>query len=565
MFKQVQLARQLTVLLLFLTFSFQILFSQEKEKAEKLRKIISEYGQAEVIVPFTGKVATGYLGKYVSIAAVDDNNIHVILSVHTIEWFFRQNYSYNIIERIPSKGIINSANLNQAMEWNSYPSYSQYDSIMQSFARKYPGLCRLDTIGMSINGKVVFAMKVSDNAAEEEDEPQVFYTSSIHGDETGGFILMLRLIDHLLKNYTVNGRVQHLVNSLEIWINPLANPDGTYRNGNLIINPVRWNASGVDLNRNFPDPDEPGIVQEKETSDMIRFMRKHRFILSANFHSGAQVVNYPWDRWPQLHADDAWFRMISRKYADTAHSYSVPTYMRDLDNGVTRGISWYKINGGRQDFVTYELHGREVTIELDDAYITPPNELGNLWDYNRNSLLGYLENAFYGIHGNVTDVRTLRPVAARIFIAGHDADNSHIFTDSLTGSFVRMLAPGEWDIAITAKGYRDTILRNIVLGRDHTIDLAVMMTPSESGVPLIYPNPARSVIKIVLPPQITGEVNLKVFSPSGSMISDYNTVASAGIPLIYDAGRLATGVYGIQITHKFSGSVIRNKFVVIRN
>ena len=43
--------------------------------------------------------------------------------------------------------------------------------------------------------------------------------------------------------------------------------------------------------------------------------------------------------------------------------------MNDLDNGVTRGDVWYQIYGGRQDFVTYELQGREVTIELDDQII----------------------------------------------------------------------------------------------------------------------------------------------------------------------------------------------------
>ena len=55
---------------------------------------------------------------------------------------------------------------------------------------------------------------------------------------------------------------------------------------------------------------------------MMKFMREHKFALSANFHSGAEVVNYPWDRWWWLHADNDWFYNISRKYADTVHLYS---------------------------------------------------------------------------------------------------------------------------------------------------------------------------------------------------------------------------------------------------
>ena len=103
---------------------------------------------------------------------------------------------------------------------------------MQSFPKLYPSLCSLDTIGTSINGKLVLALKISDNPAVDEDKPAVFYTSTMHGDETGGFILMLHLADYLLKNYNLDARVKNLIDNLEIWINPLANPDGTYNTGN---------------------------------------------------------------------------------------------------------------------------------------------------------------------------------------------------------------------------------------------------------------------------------------------------------------------------------------------
>ena len=105
------------------------------------------------------------------------------------------------MERDATKGIVSASNIAEAMEWDSYPTYTQYDSIMRHFNALYPDLCRLDTIGTSINGKLVLALKISDNASANEDEPEVFYTSTIHGDELAGYVLMLRLADYLLSNY----------------------------------------------------------------------------------------------------------------------------------------------------------------------------------------------------------------------------------------------------------------------------------------------------------------------------------------------------------------------------
>ena len=438
--------------------------SQNINPDDRLRQIISKDGQVEVTIPYTNNKSIEKLTSKVSILSVKDKVVHISLSPLTVEWFIMQKFYYEIVERLSTKSILSALNVDQALQWDNYPTYSQYDSIMQSFVKLYPALCHLDTIGTSVNGKLVLALKISDNAAADEDEPEVFYTSTMHGDETGGFILMLHLIDYLLKNYPVSSRVKNLVDNLEIWINPLANPDGTYGTGNTISSPTRYNANGYDLNRNFPDPFTPNTVKQRETLDMIKFMRKHKFVLSANFHSGSEVVNYPWDRWlSKLHADDSWFNSISRAYADTAHVYAGPAYMNILDNGVTRGAVWYIVYGGRQDFMTWELHGREVTIELDDQYITPAAQLTLLWQNNWHSLLGYLENALYGIHGLVRNTKTHAPVPAKVFIEAYDKDSSQVYSDTLTGSFVRMLVPGSWNLTFSATGYRDTTINNITV------------------------------------------------------------------------------------------------------
>jgi hypothetical protein len=562
---------RLIILSLFLAGTPELL-SQVVTQDDKLLGEISRFGQADVVIPYPGRDAINTITRYVSISSVSDKEVVISLSPATAGWFISRKFNYHIVEREYTKGVLMAANISEAMDWESYPTYTDYVAIMQAFAANYPSLCRLDTIGTSVYGKLVLALKISDNINTDEHEPAVFYSSTIHGDELAGFILMMRLADSLLSGYSTSARIRNMVNDLEIWINPLANPDGTYRTGNTIDNPVRFNINGTDLNRNFPDPLDPGIVPEKENLDMIKFMRKHRFVLSANFHSGAEVVNYPWDRWfSKYHADDEWFNYISRAYADTVHKYSATGYLTGItteDNGVTRGADWYVIWGGRQDFITWELQGREVTVELDYTKQTPAAQLGLLWRYNCRSLLDYLENARYGIHGLVRDDGTLVPVAAKVFINGHDKDSSHVYSDTLSGRFVRMLSPGLWNLTFSAAGYRDTTVSNIevVNGQNTslTVNLKPLSTEIETGKPenpILSPNPAQAGLSCLLPDKMGGDMQVTIFDQSGKKVTDYHAVYYPGVKHIIDLSGFKTGMYFVTFRKPAGGITYTGKFI----
>jgi hypothetical protein len=547
-------------------------YSQENRNNEKLRDIVREFGQAEVTVPYTSRSEADNLSQHLSVYSVRDKQLYISLSPLTLDWFISQNLDYQIIENKGVMDLVSALNIKQAMEWDTYPTYTQYDSIMKQFTTLYPSLCRLDTIGQSINNRLVLALKISDNAVIDENEPEVFYTSSMHGDETGGFVLMLRFIDYLLKNYNTIPRVRNLVDNLEIWINPLANPDGTYRSGNSITSPVRVNASGYDLNRSFPDPGDPSIIVPRENVDMIKFMRKRRFVLSVNFHGGAEVVNYPWDRWyTRYHADDTWFLGISRAYADTVHRYSSTGYMTDQTNGVTRGADWYTIKGGRQDFITWELQGREVTIELDRIKTTPAAQLGLLWLYNHSSLIGYLENGLYGIHGIVRDSVTLAPVSAKVFISGHDKDSSHVYSDTIFGSFVRLLAHGSYNLTFSSAGYKSKTVKNINVSEGEKTDLIVDLVSDlrhidipESGSPTLYPNPAIHMLNAMLPEGVQDNVNIKIVNSSGQVVTDYNIFSQRGVPVMIDVSRLSGGSYTVIFKSLYTGNTSHGRFIVVK-
>ncbi|MEG2071047.1 MAG: M14 family zinc carboxypeptidase, partial [Bacteroidales bacterium] len=82
------------------------------------------------------------------------------------------------------------------------------------------------------------------------------------------------------------------------------------------------------------------------------------------------------------HADDGWFEMIGRKYADSCHFYADNNYFTEMNNGVTQGAAWYTVEGSRQDYMNFYQHCREATIELSLNKIPDSTVLSQLWRYN---------------------------------------------------------------------------------------------------------------------------------------------------------------------------------------
>jgi hypothetical protein len=469
--------------------------------------------------------------------------------------------------------------------WDRYPTYQAYLDMMRGYAARFPSICRLDTIGFSTQGRLLLALKISDNAAIREDEPQCLYTSSMHGNEVVGYVLLLRLADHLLTSYglgTPEGiRATRLVDNMELWINPLFNPDGTYRLGGdtTVANSRRFNTNGYDLNRNFPDRiadstnTTPG--RQPETAVMMTWTAKHNFSLSANFHCGVQVVNYPWDAGStsgtySICPDDAWFTNLSHVYATPN-----PDMMGGgFTNGITNGCEWYAVFGGRQDWMYVWHGGREVTIELSNANIPAAATLPTFWAHNQESFLAYLEQSLLGIRGVVTNAVTGAPVKAQVDVLG--IPNVPVFTDPAVGDYHRLLLPGTYTLVVRAAGFKpDTVTGIAVTASAATrVDLALqpLTVPVASGpdrgpegfvLCQNYPNPFNPVTTIEYTVAASGDhqavgqaqgrdagnVNLAVFDLLGREVAELvNERKGAGRYTVrFDAGRLASGTYVVRL------------------
>lgn len=355
-----------------------------------------------------------------------------------------------------------------------YPTYEAYEQLMYDFEANYPDICRIINIGTLNSGRKLLVAHISDNLEMIEDEPNFLYTSSMHGDELAGFPMMINLIDDLLCNYGSDERLTNLVDNINIFINPLANPNGTYRNDNsTVMGARRENGSFVDLNRNYPDAregDNPdGRPYQEETMAFMQFSDDYNINMSANLHGGAELVNYPWDTFSERHADDFWWINVSRNYADTVHHRSPSGYLTDEQNGISNGFDWYQVSGSRQDHMTYFKRGREFTLELSDQKLLNSNLLQNYWAYNKDALINYLNESLYGLKGRVIDCQTGLPIKAEIIIDGHDNNNSSVFSNAENGMYFRYLDEGTYAVSYISSGY-DT-LTNIATIIDKSIEV----------------------------------------------------------------------------------------------
>jgi carboxypeptidase D len=105
------------------------------------------------------------------------------------------------------------------------------------------------------------------------------------------------------------------------------NPDG------FEMGPSRGNKHNLDLNRNFPSRFDTAATQlEPETSAVIEWSKKFPFVMSANFHGGSVVVNYPNDDNEEKKStfsptpDEETFKMISKAYSTVSFKFSKGTY-----------------------------------------------------------------------------------------------------------------------------------------------------------------------------------------------------------------------------------------------
>ncbi len=199
-----------------------------------------------------------------------------------------------------------------------YHDYGEVVIELNRIASVHLSIAQMVNIGLSVEGRRIYALKVSDNVTTDEDEPEALYVSLHHAREHLSTEMALYLAHYFADNYGSLAAPTNLVNERELWIIPVLNPDGAeydvsdgyYHSWRKNRRLVALDVYGVDLNRNYDyrwgqsgssgDPSAetyrgPSPFSEPETQALRDLINAHPDLRTLiTFHTYGELILYPY-------------------------------------------------------------------------------------------------------------------------------------------------------------------------------------------------------------------------------------------------------------------------------
>jgi len=272
------------------------------------------------------------------------------------------------------------------MTWTSYHRTQDIYGFMEYLARTYPQLCRLLTIGASVENRPLKVLRISNGRKNRN----IWIDGGIHSREWISPASVTYIINDLVTNWS---KLPAYIQNINWYIQPLVNPDGyefTHTSNRL------WrknrsgtgNCRGVDLNRNYgyrwgglgtsPNPCSdiycgPGPFSEPETRAHRDFFQSAPlFFAFLTFHSYGQYILYPWGYATELPADHQQLHQLGLRAAQEIQRYGQVAYRVG-----SSAILLYPAAGGSDDWAKSIGVKYAYTPELRDTgrhgFVLPAN------------------------------------------------------------------------------------------------------------------------------------------------------------------------------------------------
>ena len=369
------------------------------------------------------------------------------------------------------------------------PGYSDLAGIlasMQAIADLYPAIARFVDVTATYGapataeGRHLYALKISDNAAVDEDEPAMLIVAAHHAREISTPVIALRAAERFTSQYGIDPEVTAAVDGNEIWIAPLWNPDG-YNHVFTTDNMWRKNRRlfgggvGVDLNRNFPPGYSapcagstsvasetykgPSALSEAETQTMQVWSRAERFAKVIDYHSYGREVLYGY----------------------VCLAYPFQTWMRNEATAISNasgygGLTRVPSNEGEHQQWQFARQGAyafliETHTEFQPPFASAVAEADAVWP----GILAVLERPI-SISGHVTDAVTGAPLEASITLDNVPFGNGEAYgSGGQYGAYAMVLPPGMYAVRFTVPGY-NSVVNPVVVGAATATTLDVPLT-----------------------------------------------------------------------------------------
>jgi carboxypeptidase T len=304
---------------------------------------------------------------------------------------------------------------------SGYHTYAEVQRETLAIAQRYPSIVSRFSLGTSYEGRQIWALKVSDNVAADEAEPEVLLTANQHAREHLTVEMAMYLLNELTGAYATDPQVSSLVDSREIWIVPTMNPDGAeydVATGSYALwrknrQPTPGStAIGTDLNRNWdfqwgccggssaiPSSETfrgPAAFSAPETQLVRDFVNsrvvggRQQIATAIDFHTYSELVLWPYgyttaDTTPTLLADERnTFAALGQSMAAT-NGYT-PEQASDLY--ITDGSIDDWLWGQHRIFAyTFEMYPRTS----NPGFYPPDEVIGRETSRNRAAVLQLLE------------------------------------------------------------------------------------------------------------------------------------------------------------------------------
>jgi carboxypeptidase T len=335
-----------------------------------------------------------------------------------------------------------------------YKNPQEIEDFVKDIHARYPEITQLKVIGKSLEGRNIYAVKISDNADKREMEPTVLVNAMHHAREVMTPEITTDMIEYLVTNYNVDEKITQWINSTEIWVIPMFNVDGNNKmwDQNAMWRKNTRNGHGVDLNRNYPtgwnscrgssgntwaqDYRGTAPASEPETQAMMNFVASIKPVFNISYHSYSEIVIYPFGCRPHKTPTTEAVELIGAEIGKKL-DYKPGTAWELLYNADGGDIDWMytehqvipyviEINSTREGFHPDYKKWRDKTVERNRA-----GWMHLLERLHGPSIQGHLKNKEFDL--------------IKIKRAG-EADYSQTYKINPDGTFYVILKPGSYEL-----------------------------------------------------------------------------------------------------------------------